>query len=56
MFDDCAELWETGLEFDTKVCSMRAMSLFSTNPITNCLCNVNLVTNGMDEAFGLRWA
>jgi len=35
---------------------MRAMSQFSTNPMTICLCKVNPVTNGMGEAIGLRWA
>lgn len=50
------ELWETGVEFEPKLCRMHAMSQFSSNPITNCLCKVNPVNNGMGEAFGLRWA
>lgn len=51
-----SELWETGVEFEPKVCRMHPMSLLSSNPITNCLCNTNPVNNGMGEAFGLRWA
>ena len=33
---------------------MRAMSQFSSNPITNCNTNVN--PTGIDGAAGMRWA
>lgn len=50
------EICETGVEFGAKGCTMLAMSQFSTNQMTNCICKANPVNNGLGEAFGLRWA
>lgn len=48
------ELSETGVELGAKIVMMRAMSQFSSNPMTNCLTKVN--PNGSDEAIGMRLA
>ena len=46
------ELWETGVEPETKIVMMHAMSKISINPVT--CCRVVNLTNEMDEAVGIR--
>ena len=46
------ELWETGVELETKIVMIHAMSKISINPVT--CCRVVNLTNEMDEAVGIR--